>query len=293
MIEKLDGLQQVAARYQAYILDQWGVIHNGVRVLDGALEAIHQIRQQKGRIVLLSNSGKRSVVSKGRLEKLGITPDLYDLCMTSGEDVHRCLVDRDEEFYQSLGPKFLMFAWDNERELFSGTSFQEVTEVAQADFLVAAGLDQPEVAAYEPVLQQAIDRKLPMICVNPDLVSVEPDGRLKPCPGAIAKLYEEMGGQVRWHGKPDPGLYAHILSYLQDHHGIARQDILAIGDSLSHDIKGAAQAGIDSLLITSGIHKDAIKGAEDQSGLAKLSQSYGVTPTYAMTRFCWSPLAVD
>ncbi len=277
------GLSDIADRYDLFVVDQWGVLHDGAKPHPGAVEALTRLKATGAPVALLSNSGKRVADSYRRLEKLGFDRSLYDLCVTSGEQVHRGLRDRADPFYAALGPKFVMFAWDPDRGIVDGLGYQEVAAVDEADFILCAGTDRPSLAEYEPVLRRALERGLPLTCANPDRVSVQPDGSLKICPGAIAELYETMGGTVRWHGKPGRDAYDAIRAET----GIRDGSGLGIGDSLAHDIAGAAGAGMDGLFITGGIHRADLPDPATPGSVAALGAEHGAVPAYYSAGFTW------
>ncbi|MDW3205741.1 MAG: TIGR01459 family HAD-type hydrolase [Alphaproteobacteria bacterium] len=279
----ISGLSDIAADYDLFVVDQWGVLHDGAKPHPGAVEALTRLKATGAPVALLSNSGKRVAESYKRLAALGFDRGLYDLCITSGEQVHRGLRDQNDPFYAALGPKFLMFAWDADRGIVEGTDCQEVDSVDEADFILCAGTDRDSLAAYEPVLRRALDRGLPLTCANPDRVSVQPDGSLKICPGAIAEMYEAMGGSVRWHGKPGRDAYDAIRAET----GIRDGAGLGIGDSLSHDIAGAAGAGMDGLFITGGIHRTDLPEPATPETVAALGAEHGAVPAYFSAGFTW------
>lgn len=278
----IDGIGSLAAGYDTYLLDQWGVIHDGVTLHDGALDAMRKLAEAGKKVVILSNSGKRASDSHGRLDSLGVDRSLYLEIITSGELVYRNLLKRTDPFYAALGPRFLMFAWDTNRGIVEGTGFEEVERIGEADFILCAGTDQQDLSWYEPALVEGLARDLPMICANPDRVSVQPDGSLKMCPGAIAEVYEQRGGRVRWHGKPTLEVYEMCGEIAG---GLGRA--IGVGDSLIHDIKGANDAGIDSLLILGGIHSEEVDAPPTPQGVDALAAKYGAKPTHAAALFQW------
>lgn len=278
----IDGIGNLADDYDTFLLDQWGVIHDGVVLHPGALDAMQKLAAADKKVVILSNSGKRASDSHGRLDSLGVDRSLYLEIITSGELVYRNLSSRKDPFYAALGPRFLMFAWDTNRGIVEGTGFEEVETVEEADFILCAGTDQQDLSWYEPALAAGLERGLPMICANPDRVSVQPDGSLKICPGAIAEVYENRGGKVRWHGKPTREVYEMCGEIAG---GLDRA--IGVGDSLIHDIKGANDAGIDSLLILGGIHGEEIDRPATVEGVEALSGKYGARPTHVADLFRW------
>ena len=284
----IDGLSAVADRYELFLIDQWGVLHNGVAPHEGAIDALKALREAGKKIVILSNSGKRLALTLPRMAGMGFSAECYDHCVTSGEEVWRALDARVEPFYAALGRRCFLFSWDGDTSLIDGLDLEGTGDIEDADFILNAGTRSGTVdlEAYEPILQRAIARELPMICANPDFVSVAPDGNMNICPGATARRYEEIGGQVDYRGKPHAPVYERCLL-----HEPGARPVLAIGDSLYHDIGGANAAAIDSLFIASGIH-NADAGADGESPLVqgKLDALYvkeGQVPTYAMKCFGW------
>jgi HAD superfamily hydrolase (TIGR01459 family) len=177
---------------------------------------------------------------------------LYHHVLSSGEETWQHLKRRDDPFYAALGRRCLHIGSERDMEIREGLDLEYVDVTEKAEFILntgPAGWDD-RIGDYEPLLRKAIVRDLPMVCANPDLVVMR-GSTLHLCAGALAKWYEEAGGRVRWHGKPFRSIYDSCLSLL----GIDdRSRILAVGDGLRTDIAGAAGAGIDSLLITGGIH---------------------------------------
>lgn len=287
----IDGLGAIAEDYGLFVIDQWGVLHDGVTAHPGAIDAMQRLRALSTRtgagIALLSNSGKRVSASYDRLAALGIGRDLYDLVVTSGEEVHRGLLQRGrpdatDPFYADLGRRFLGFWWDDDRGILEDCDVEEVDAIDEADFILCSGTDRQTLDAYRPTLARALERGLPMTCANPDRVSVQPDGTLKMCPGAVAEEYERMGGRVRWHGKPQREVYERIRA----HFGTTARG-LGIGDSLQHDIRGAVDSGLDSLFIAGGIHRDDLSRPLVPAELDALAENRGVTPTHAAEGFRW------
>ena len=284
----IEGLSAVADRYELFLVDQWGVLHDGQSPHDGAVVTLNALRAAGKKIVILSNSGKRLNLTEPRMAAMGFGPDCYDHCVTSGEEVWRALDAQTEPFYAALGRRCYMFSWDGDTSLIDGLDLTGTGDIEDADFILNAGTQSGTVdlSAYEPILQHAIARDLPMICANPDFVSVAPDGSMNICPGTTARRYEELGGRVDYRGKPHKPVYDRSFAHVP-----GAGPALAIGDSLYHDIGGANAVGIDSLFVASGIH-GAAAGADgeaplDQGKLDALYADEGQTPTYAMKRFGW------
>lgn len=278
---QLNSISQIIDDYDLFILDQWGVLHNGVDIIGDSLNALSLLKSRNKQVAILSNSGKPASDAIKRMAQIGIPKDLYDFMLTSGEHVYQCLQHKNEPFYENLGNKYYIFAWnEQEHEVIEDLPYERVQKIEDADFILCAGLDNLNLNHYHSRLKLALAHDLPMICVNSDKVTVTPSGHLVPCPGAIAEIYEQMGGNVRWHGKPDPWLYK-VIS--QQFGSLDRA--IAVGDSLHHDIQGANHAGIDSILITSGIHHQELSNSPSGESVAALATKNHAMPTHYMRDF--------
>jgi len=284
----IEGMRELAPAYDGFILDLWGVVHDGVAPFPGVLDCMRRLVEDGKRIVLLSNAPRRADDVIRRIEKIGVPRSLYHAVMSSGEEAWRHLKNRDEPFYAALGRRCLHICSERDLEMREGLDLDWVATPEEADFILNTGPAEWEDTHedYAPVLEAARKRDLPMVCANPDLVVIH-DGRTALCAGAIAEQYEALGGRVRWHGKPYRSVYDSCLGLL----GVAdRARILAIGDSLRTDIAGAAGAGIPSLFIAgSGIHgaeftKD---GRLDLDRVETAIREAGVSPIGAAAAFVW------
>jgi HAD superfamily hydrolase (TIGR01459 family) len=278
-----NGLAAVASRYDGFLLDQWGVLHDGVRPYPGAVAALELLRRAGKRVVILSNSGRLGAENAAQLAKFGFVREIYDEVVSAGDDARDALLARDEPFHLGLGRRCLLLARQGEAHLAEGLGLDLVDDVAVADFILLMTMDPPRqsVAGWMDLLRAASERRLPMVCANPDLHRASPDGGLQEAPGLIARAYEQLGGAVHYHGKPDPRIYRTCLTKL----GLDRSRVVAIGDSLEHDIAGAQGAGIDSVFIGGGIHRGEIGwagAAMDRASCLALFARTGRTPTYAL-----------
>ena len=283
-IPVLDGLGTVADQYDLFIIDQWGVLHDGVNPHEGAVDVLRRLRSAGKTITILSNSSKRWSVTTERMADMGFTSDLYDHCVTSGEEVWRALHDRNEPFYKALGERCYMFTWEGDKSMIDDLPLVEADGVEDADFILNSGTpsDSTGPDSLHLILQRAAVRDLPMICTNPDFVSKGPDGELSLCPGTTARQYLELGGRVDYRGKPHAPVYQKCFALTPGH-----VSALAIGDSLYHDIGGANNAGIDSLFISSGIHAEELSNISDPAALGALFAREGQSPTYVMPSLRW------
>jgi len=283
----ITGLAEIAGNYDAFLLDLWGVLHDGVGAHAGALGAARALKAAGKLIGILSNGPRRAAAVAERTAELGITPDLYDVIHSSGEETWQALAGRSGDWVAGLGRRCLPIVPPKDRSLLQGLDLELTDDPARTDFVLLSGTDRPEetVADYEAQLQTILRHGLSMICANPDLEVVRGSAR-EICAGAIAARYESLGGRVRYFGKPHPEVYRRCLQALGSPHP---SRVLAVGDSLRTDIAGAARAGIDSLFVAGGIHRAELTqgGVFDAALFARLCERQGVIPSYLADEFHW------
>lgn len=283
-----DGMRDLAPQYDGFILDLWGVVHDGAAPFPGVLDCMRRLIDAGKRLILLSNAPRRADDVVRRIAAIGVPAELYHGVMSSGEEAWQYLHDRTDPFYAALGRRCLHICSDRDLEIREGLGLDFVDAPAEADFILNTGPAEWDdtLDTYEPVLAASRERGLPMVCANPDLVVVHA-GKPALCAGALAEEYERIGGRVSWHGKPYPSVYDSCLRLL----GIAEHGrILAIGDSLRTDIAGADTAGIASLLIAGGIHAAEFKktnGAIDLDRTAAALTDANVHPIGVAAAFVW------
>jgi HAD superfamily hydrolase (TIGR01459 family) len=288
-IRLVPGIGALAPRYDGFILDLWGVVHDGVAPMPGALECLRSLIEAGKRVVLLSNAPRRAGDVVERIDRIGVPAGLYHNVMSSGEEAWQHLFRRDDSFYAALGRRCVHIGSERDTGIREGLGLELVETAEEAEFILntgPAGWDN-RIEDYRPLLQRALERGLPMVCANPDLVVMH-GGRLVLCAGALAQWYEDRGGRVRWHGKPFRSVYETCFGLL----GIDDLSrILAIGDSLRTDIAGAAGAGIDSVLIVGGIHADEFGVIEGQTPdlkrIAAALRTASYRPVAVARSFCW------
>ena len=286
-IRVISGVREIAPGYDGFILDLWGVVHDGTAPFPGVLDCMERLIAAGKRLVLLSNAPRRSDDVMRRIARIGVPERLYHSVMSSGEEAWLHLKHRSEPFYAALGHRCLHIGSDRDLEIREGLDLAFVDTPAEADFILNTGPSEWEDAleTYMPVMAEALARRLPMVCANPDLVVVH-NGKPALCAGALAEEYQRLGGRVRWHGKPHPSVYDSCLGLL----GMAdKRRILAIGDSLRTDIAGAGGAGIDSLFIAGGIHAAEFgsNGTLDPERIKAALAENGCRPVAAAARFVW------
>jgi HAD superfamily hydrolase (TIGR01459 family) len=288
-VQILPGIGVLTGRYDGFILDLWGVLHDGTAPFPGVIDCLARLKQGGKRVVILSNAPRRAHLVEARVAEIGIPRSLYDHLMSSGEEAWQHLKRRDDPFYAALGHVCYHIGPPRDDNMLADIGLSRVDDMARAEFILNTGPWgwNETVETYEPALQAGRARDLPMVCVNPDLVVVH-GGRRAICAGALAQRYEALGGRVRWHGKPFPAIYETCFGLL----GIAdRRRILAIGDSLRTDIAGADAVGIDSVLVTGGIHGEELGIAAgtlpDAARLEAAIAASGSHPRYAVAHLVW------
>lgn len=280
----LSGMRALAAEYEGFIVDLWGVLHDGVTAYPGAIESLARLRQLGKKVVLLSNAPRRAAAAAAAMRAMGISEALYDGVMTSGEATWRMLRDRDDTWFAALGRRVFHLGPERDRNVIDGLDYRRMADPRTAEFVLNTGPDDEHnptlIEEFEPVLAACRAAGLNMVCANPDRVVIR--GGLKVlCAGALSDRYEELGGTVRRVGKPDPAVYAPVLAML----GLPRPRVLAVGDALETDIAGATAAGIASAWVLGGIYAERLAaGGETAEDLARFA---GLKPVATLPAFVW------
>lgn len=281
---RISGLSDIAADYRGILCDVWGVLHNGQSVYAEAAHALEQYRAGGGIVVMLTNSPRPNKGVHQQFHELGVSDDVFDAIVTSG-DVTRTLIAQAEGPIFHLGP-------GRDIPLFDGLDV-ELTDEANCNAIVCTGLFEDEVDSpddYRTRLQILADRHVPFICANPDIV-VERGERLIWCAGSLARLYEEFGGETLVAGKPHRPIYELAQSKLAEITGeaVPKSDIIAIGDGMPTDVKGAQDNGLDLLYISAGIHSAEYGPSDDpdEAELLKFLATQGADPAVWMPHLVW------
>jgi HAD superfamily hydrolase (TIGR01459 family) len=277
-------LSRLAPDYDVILCDVWGVIRDGERVIPEALDALVRFRRGGGRVLLLSNSPRRNDTLRALLTDMGAPDGAWDGAVTSGDatrallesfapgSLYRLGADFDAGLYEGLD---VAFGPLDEAVAISCTGLEDYFNETPED--------------YRDLLTEAKLRRLPLVCANPDIVVQGPDGKLLWCAGALAKLYEELGGEALYAGKPHPPVYDLAFSRLEALSGapVDRSRVLAIGDGPATDLLGAQQEGLDALFITGGIHGDDIADPSDRSRVDAFLAGEGTAARHAAPALVW------
>ncbi|CAN7178878.1 TIGR01459 family HAD-type hydrolase [Agrobacterium tumefaciens] len=280
MAHRILTLGEITAGFDVILSDVWGVLHNGVSAFPDAAVALREAREAGKTVVLITNSPRPAPGVIAQLRVLGVPDEAYDRIITSG-DVTRGLIAEGPKKVFLLGP-------ERDLPLLDGLDVERVDE-AEAQSVVCTGFFDDETETpedYTEMLKGFIARNVPMICANPDLV-VERGERIIPCAGAMAAYYEQLGGEVRIAGKPHAPIYEACLAAAKEVRGaFAKYRVLAIGDGMPTDVKGAIASGLNLLYISGGIHaaEYTLNGQTDEALLNAYLKGQGAAPGWWMPR---------
>jgi len=276
---------QLAPDYDALLCDVWGVVHNGIAAFPESCDALMRMRARGGTVVLITNSPRPSEQVTRQLGRLHVPPETYDAIVSSGDVTRGVIKERHGQSLFHMGP-------ERDNSIFTGINVR-FAPLESADYVVCSGLDDDDVETpddYRGRLEAMLKRRLFMVCGNPDVV-VERGDRLVYCAGAIADLYQTMGGEVLYAGKPYRPIYDMALAKAEAAAGrkIALDKVLAVGDSVRTDLKGAHTLGVDFLFVTSGIHAEELGGRErpDAAALNATFAAAGEMPKAVMRQLVW------
>jgi len=268
-IKKLDHLSKIYNEYDVFLIDLWGVMHNGIRLNTSAVDVINKLDAKGKKVIFLSNAPRPTKQVAEFLKKLKMEEKFLKNVLTSGEAALKALKQKKfgEKFYH-LGPK-------RDDSLFSHMK-KDKTTIEQCDFILCTGLfdeEEENLKYYENLLKDFIKKKL--VCTNPDL-TVHRGGIEEYCAGKIAEIFESLGGQVIYFGKPHKEVYLSCLDM--------SRKTLVIGDNLKTDIKGANNMNLDSIFITGGVHRSEISNEEK---IEELLKEYNVSGNYFQSELTW------
>ena len=272
MTKKLDftGLKSIADNYDLFYIDLWGVIHNGIKLHEKAITVLKELSKKNKNFVLLTNAPRPNETVKNFLEKMGMDKDLRDHVFTSGEAALSYL---KKNF---LSKKFYHIGPPRDFDLFNLFEKNKCENIKESEYLLCTGLFDDfdkDLIYYKDLFANHLNKK--MICTNPDLI-VDRGNTRELCAGSVAMVFEKMGGQVVYFGKPHPEVYNQSINN-------NNKKILAIGDNLNTDIRGANLLNYDCLLISNGIHKDEI----NNRGIEKVTKEYEVIVNFIQSDLKW------
>ncbi|MCV3207551.1 TIGR01459 family HAD-type hydrolase [Mesorhizobium sp. YC-39] len=275
-VEHLDDIGALATRYDVFLLDQFGVLHDGTSPYPGAVEALSALKRAGKTVVLISNSGKRAEPNERRLLKLGFEAGSWDHFVSSGEVAWRSFHDMVAHGSLRLGTKCLLISRDDDRSAIEGLPFELAKSGDDAELVLisASEGDRYDLDHYRGLLALAASRRVPCFCTNPDKIMLTAVGPRFGA-GRLADLYESLGGSVTRIGKPYLPIFTAALALAGDPD---RGTVVCVGDSVEHDIAGGLGAGVATALVLSGI-------LADTADLAGLFDGLGAYPDYTVDLF--------
>lgn len=278
----IDHLRDLAAERDVLLCDVWGVVHNGVVSFPEACSALKTFRSRGGTVILITNAPRPADAVQRQLRKFGVPDDTYNGIASSGDLTRSYVAEHPAKAIFWLGP-------ERDNAIHHGLD-PVFAPIEHADYIICTGPfdDETETAEdYRAMMMQARERKLPLICANPDIV-VESGDRLLYCAGAIAELYRELGGEVVFYGKPHRPIYERAMALAREQRGkdTPLNRVLAIGDSVRTDLMGAHAFGIDLLFLTRGIHSEEFAGI-DQLDPVSVKELFGHPPRALMRELRW------
>lgn len=273
-------------RYDVLLCDIWGVVHDGNRAFPDANSSLTRFRDRGGTVVLVSNAPAPGPALEHVLAEKQVLPTAWDAIVSSGDLALSHIRDKGYTRVHRIGPGA------RDGSFWRALAMPDAA-IEEADAVACTGLvdDRRETPEhYRPLLERALRRRLPLVCVNPDL-HVHVGADLLPCAGAIATIYEAMGGEVYWAGKPHPVAYGTARRIAEARRGapVASARILGIGDSVRTDLTAARNAGVDALFIASGIHRDelVVDGAIGMDRVAALLARESATAVACAGNLAW------
>ncbi len=281
MTQIINSFSQISGKYDAALVDLWGCLHNGIKPFAEAVSALETFRDNGGTVLLLTNSPRPSSSVFTQLDSIGVSPDLYRGCVSSGDAARAGLASG------AYGKKVFALGPERDAPFYAGIDVKHVA-LEQATGIVCTGLfdDQSETPDdYRAFFLQAKNNGLKMLCANPDIMVDRGDKRIY-CAGALAQAYSDMGGEAHYFGKPHPPIYDLAYQKLIEitGHEVLPKKIIAIGDGINTDIRGAIGEDIDSLFITGGLAatETATDGQPSPAKLDAFLAKAQLTPTYSI-----------
>lgn len=279
-LREIENLAEISEKYRFIICDVWGVLHDGVTLFHEAIAALENFRHTGGKVILLTNAPKPRAIIEERFFAMGAKEKFWDALVTSGD------VMRDYLSENAVGKKLYHWGPTADSGVYEGLNIIEAP-LKSAELILCSGLEDSdtEVTAQEAArLQEAAERNLPFLCANPDL-TVRIGKELMICAGTAAAIYARAGGSALMFGKPHALVYEKCLDLCAElsEEPVNLTNLLAIGDGLHTDIKGAEACGFDTLFIKDGVHRDHMK-EESFTELREICEEHDVCPTYYTER---------
>lgn len=281
MVQNIQKLREIASDYDVFIIDLWGVLHNGVKVFLPAAEALEQLKKAHKKVYLVTNNPKTSVENIQKLTKMGLSCEFYTELVSAGQKCLEMFLANEILPGYPRPLKAIILEEGTTCSWAEVAGIERTEDANKADIILGFHIaeDIIDMSVYKPMLEQFLVRDVLFVCANPDMYATRYMEKFVRV-GLLAKEYEKMGGRVLYVGKPYPIIYEDIL---QKHH---QDRVLMVGDSLVTDIKGANEMGIDGMLISMGNHREELSQVS-QADLLDFFDKKGIIPTFISPQLLW------
>lgn len=293
------GISDISDSYTGFIIDTWGVLHDGEKVFEPAVECLKELKARNKFILLMSNTELNAAEAAEGMKKLGLPDGHYNQILTSGELLkHGIEHQQNDPVFSGLGKICYVIGGTRIRNFLKNTHVEITEDIDKASFVLISGWDalNGDVSSYEEVLRVAVRKRLKVLCVNPDGRTLQ-EVTYATGPALIAKRLQELGGVVQMIGKPYKPIYHHAIKILHEN-GIYPGQTVMVGDSMGHDIIGGTLVNMDTCLIRNGLHAPIFKSADSPASVNKIlnnliSQFNSIRPTYLVDRLKWGKALPD
>lgn len=292
------GISDISDSYTGFIIDTWGVLHDGEKVYEQAIECLKELKTRNKFVLLMSNSELNASETAAELKKMGLPDGLYSEILTSGELLKNGISTQSDGVFAGLGKSCYLIGGERSRAFLKNAGIEIVEDIEAASFLLISGWDmlKADIASYEDILRTSVRKRMKVLCVNPDGRAMQ-EVSYSTGPALIAKRLQELGGVVQMIGKPYKPIYHHAIKILHQNDIYPGQTVM-IGDSMGHDIIGATLVNMDTCLVKNGLHSPVFKVADTPASVNKtlnllISQFNSIRPTYLVDRLKWGKALPD
>lgn len=292
------GISDISDSYTGFIIDTWGVLHDNDGAFEQAIDCLKELKERKKFVLLLSNTEQRAEESAEFLKSIGIGPNLYNEILTSGEMAWTGIKEQKSPGFENLGENCYLIGGPRTEKFLKSIGINIVTDPKDAGFLMIAGWDKIDPVAhnYDDALRECVRRRMKAICINPDSRALFGTG-YSTGTGQIAQRFQEFGGVVHFIGKPYKPIFHQCIKILHSN-GIYPGQTVMVGDTMTHDILGAALMNMDTCLIKNGTHATFFKNAATPADVNKklnmlISQFNQIKPTYLVDKLKWGKALPD
>jgi HAD superfamily hydrolase (TIGR01459 family) len=279
----ISGLNSIYKQYDYFIIDLWGVLHDGHAPYKHSIDALLKLKSSGKKIMLLSNAPRRSLKAEKVLDKLGFNKEMYDNLLTSGEVTYEYVKNNN-----NLGKNYIYIGPKKDKDIFDGLDLNIVEKAENADFAIATGFEDfgSVFSEKQNQIDDCLNNNLLLLVANPDKKVVKQTGEVQICAGLIGDYYKQNGGEVIYFGKPYNNVYSRCLEFFK---ASDTSKILCVGDALHTDVAGANAIGADSLFVAGGIHNSEIFENQkiNKHKLEELCIKENEIPVYTIDEFKW------